>query len=168
MALHHLGLLALEADHDNDAAWSLNEHSLAITRRIGDRDLGGNVLIALVRIARARGEPARARASLAEAIVSHRNVGDVGQIAHMTYTLAAVDADAGQLEDAVRLAGTAAKVAEQLGVRVWPVILRERDACLEPARRVLGEERFAREWANGQAMTREQTADYALEDSRRE
>jgi len=45
------------------------------------------------------------------------------------------------------------------------VILRERDAWLEPARRALGDERFARDWQTGQAMTRDQALEYALEDS---
>jgi non-specific serine/threonine protein kinase len=54
MALHHLGLVSLEADADIDTAFSLNERSLTIGRRIGDRRFSGNALIAMARIARAR------------------------------------------------------------------------------------------------------------------
>jgi tetratricopeptide (TPR) repeat protein len=163
MALHHLGLLALEADAANDEAWSLNEQSLALFRQLGNRRLSANVLTAMGRVARARGDAAQARASLVEALISHRDVGDVGQLPHVMYTLAALDADAGRLDDAVRLAAAAAKLEENLGSRVWPVIVRERDAWLVPARRALGDESFARDWANGQAMTREQAVAYALE-----
>ena len=138
-----------------------------MARNLGDRRLAGNILCALARIARTRGDATRARASLAEALISHRAVGDVGQQAHMMYTLAALHADAGQLEDAVRLSAAAARVEEQLGIGVWPVIRRERDAWLEPARRALAAERFARAWEHGQAMTREQAFEYALEDSRK-
>ena len=48
------------------------------------------------------------------------------------------------------------------------MILRERDAWLEPARRALGDEGFARDWANGQSMTREQAVAYALEANSRD
>jgi hypothetical protein len=65
----------------------------------------------------------------------------------------------------VRLSGAASRVEEQLGVGVWPVIRSERDAWLEPARRALDAERFARAWENGEMMTREQAFEYALEDS---
>jgi hypothetical protein len=82
------------------------------------------------------------------------------------YTVAALDADAGRLEAAVRLAAAAANLEESLGVRAWPVIHHERDAWLEPARRALGEEQFARAWENGRAMTREQAPEFALDDSK--
>jgi hypothetical protein len=69
-----------------------------------------------------------ARALLGQALLLHQAVGDVGQQAVMLYLLAAVDAHAGRLEIAVRLAGAADRQQERLGVRVWPVICRERDA----------------------------------------
>jgi non-specific serine/threonine protein kinase len=166
MALHHLGLVSLEADADIDTAFSLNERSLTIGRRIGDRRFSGNVLIAMARIARARGQVDLARALLAEALELHRAVGDVGQQAHMMYTLAALDADDGRLDDAIRLAGAAARQEERLGVRVWPVIRRERDAWLEPARQAFGDEQFARAWESGRALSREQALEFALDDSK--
>jgi non-specific serine/threonine protein kinase len=165
MALHHLGLLYFEADADLGPALSLNEQALAIGRRIGDRRFSGNVLTALARIARARGQVDSARALLAESMMLHRAVGDTGQQAHMMYVLAAIDADAGRLELAVRLAGAADKQEERLGVRLWPVIRRERDAWLEPARHTLGDEPFARAWNSGRAMTREQALELAFDDS---
>ena len=166
MALHHLGLVYFEADANIETALSLNEQALTIGRRIGDRRFSGNVMTALARIARARGRLGLARASLADALVLHRAVGDVGQQAHMMYVLAAIDADAGRLEIAVRLAGAADKHEEQLGVRAWSVVCRERDAWLEPARSALGAEQFGRVWEEGRAMTREQALEFALDDSK--
>jgi tetratricopeptide (TPR) repeat protein len=163
MALHHLGLVFFEADANLDAALSLNEQALGIGRRIGDRRFSGNVLFALARISRARGQADLARAQLAEALLLHRAVGDAGIQPSMTYALAAIEADAGRLEIAVRLAGAADKQLEQLGVRLWPVLRRERDAWLEPARCVLDSEHFGRAWAAGRAMTREQALEFALE-----
>jgi predicted ATPase len=57
MALHHLGLLALEDDRDAEAAWSLNEQSLALYQHIGNRRMVGVVLGNMGRVARARGRP---------------------------------------------------------------------------------------------------------------
>jgi predicted ATPase/DNA-binding XRE family transcriptional regulator len=166
MALHHLGLVYFEADADIVTAWSLNERALTIGRRIGDRRFTGNVLSNMARIARARGNVDLARAALAEALLLHRAVGDVGQQAVQMYVLAAIDADAGLLDSSVRLAGAADRQEERLGVRVWPVIRRERDAWLEPARRALGDEQFARAWEDGWAMTREQALEFALDDTK--
>jgi non-specific serine/threonine protein kinase len=165
MALHHLGLVYFEADADIDTARSLNERSLAIGRRIGDRRFSGNVLCNMARIARARGQLDLARVMVAEAFTLHRAVGDVGQQAVQMYVLAAVDADARRLESAVRLAGAADRQEERLGVRVWPVIRREQDAWLEPARRAMGDAQFTRAWEAGRAMTREQSLEFALDDS---
>jgi tetratricopeptide (TPR) repeat protein len=163
MALHHLGLVFFEAEANIDTALSLNERALTIGRRFGDRRFSGNVLLALARISRARGQVDLARSLVAEALLLHRAVGHAGIQASMMYVLAAVEADAGRLEIAVRLAGAADKQEEQLGVRVWPVIRRERDAWLEPARRALSIEQFARAWEDGRAMTREQGLEFALD-----
>jgi len=163
MALHHLGLLALEADRDLDTAWSLNEESLALCRQIDDRRMIGVVRLALGRVARAQGDLGGARALVAEALRLHGQVGDVAIVPQMLYVLAALDADAGRLERAVRLAGAASALGENRGTRVWPVTLRERDAWLVPTRSVLADDIFERAWAEGQRMTREQAVTYALE-----
>jgi predicted ATPase len=165
MALHHLGLLAWEADRDGDVAWSLHEQSLALYRGQGNRRGVGVVLWGQARVARARGDAAGAHALVAEALTAHGEVGDTGVVPQMLYVLAALDADAGRLERAVRVAAASATWQESIGSRAWPVILRERDAWLGPARPALGDEAFARAWAEGQAMTREQAVAYALEGS---
>jgi len=62
----------------------------------------------------------------------------------------------------VELAGAASALATTLGTRLWPVVQRERDAWLERARHTLGDARFARLWAGGEAMSREQAVTYAM------
>jgi predicted ATPase/transcriptional regulator with XRE-family HTH domain len=165
MASHHLGLLDLEADRDVDVAWSRNEESLAYFRQIGNRRMAGVVLVAMSRVARLATDVARARTLIIEAIHAYGEVGDVGQIPQTLHVLASLDADAGQLTSAVRLAAAAAKLANFLGAAAWPVTLRERDAWLVPARATLGDADFARAWAEGQSMTREQAVAYALDRS---
>jgi non-specific serine/threonine protein kinase len=162
MALHHLGLLALEAEREAQTCWALNEESLALLQAVGDRRMIGVTLQAMGRAARAMGDRARARALIAEALALHTQVGDSGHVPQMLYHLAAIAAEGGQLERAVRVAASASKMSEEMGTRVWPVIQRERDAWLEPARGTLGYARFALAWESGQAMTREQAARAAL------
>lgn len=163
MALHHLGLLALEADRDLDAAWSLNEQSLALYRQLGNRRMAAVVVGNMGRVARARGDLAAARAELAESVVALSAIGDPGPIPQMLYTLAAVHADEGSLEGAIRLQAAATKLEEVVGTSVWPANRRESEGWLERARAVLGEASVTSAWAQGQAMTMERAVAYALE-----
>jgi ATP/maltotriose-dependent transcriptional regulator MalT len=153
MALHHLALIALEGESEFDRAWSLNEQSLALTRRIGDRRMEGNVLTGLSRVARARGDAARAGALAAEALIAFGAVGDRAAMTNPLYTLAALTADEGALDRAVRLAAATSRLQRLVGAHGWPSILRERDAWLTPARHALGEPAFNRAWADGEALT---------------
>jgi predicted ATPase/class 3 adenylate cyclase len=163
-ALLHLGLLTWEADRDGDTAWSLYEQSLALAQDTGDRRLAGYALSSMGSVARARGDAATTRALMAEALAISGELGEIAYEPHKLYVLAALNADAGRLDRAVRIAAAAVRLAESIGSRTWPSILRERDAWLEPARAALGGEAFARAWAAGQAMTRERAVAYALED----
>jgi non-specific serine/threonine protein kinase len=164
VALHHLGLLALEADRDYAAAWSLNEQSLELFRRSGNRRMVGIVLWALARVARARGDPAGARALLADALTALREVGDPMIVLMVLHTLAATEALAGRPERAVQVLAAATAMEERLGARVWPVLLDERDAWLGQARQALGAPGFARAWSTGQAMRGEEALADALAD----
>jgi non-specific serine/threonine protein kinase len=166
MALHHLGLLALEAEGEVELAWSLNEQSLALSRQLGNRRMAAVVLGNMGRVARAQGN--LARALLGETVTALRDVGDLGPMPQMLYTLAAVDADAGWFGRAVRLQAAAMQLEEVVGIRVWPANRRERDGWLEHARAAVGAARFAQAWAAGQAMTLEQAVAHALANNRRE
>lgn len=160
--LHHLGLLDLEADGDLDSAWTLNDQSLALYRQIGNRRMTGTVLGNMGRVARASGDLGAARALLAESVITIRDIGDLGLLPQMLYSLAAVDADGGQFEQAVTLQAAAAKLEETVGTQVWPANRRERDGWLGLAQAALGEQGFAGAWAQGRAMTVEQTIDAAI------
>lgn len=162
VSLHHLGLLALEVGRDYAEAWSLSEQGLLLARRIGERRLEGNVLIAMARVARAQGEAATARSLLSAALTAYREVGDPAVVPNLLYTWAAIAADGGRLERAVRLAGAAARVSELVGSQEWPTLLREVDSWLPAARRALGEQNFARAWVHGPAATLEVELEQAL------
>jgi predicted ATPase len=165
MATHILGLVALEADHDLEAAWSLNADSLALFQQIGNGRYIGIVRLAMGRVARARGDLDEARLLAAEALRLQLQVGDVGNISTRLHVLATIDADAGRLAQAVRLAAAASAMDETMGTRVPPVARHELQGWLAPARSTLGDDLFARCWAEGRAMTLEQAVAYALDEN---
>jgi predicted ATPase/transcriptional regulator with XRE-family HTH domain len=160
--LHHLGLLVLDADHDPDNALMLNGESLALYRQIGDSRMVAVLLGTLGRVARLRGSFTEARGLLVQAVTALRDLGDLAVLPQMLYTLAAVDADRGHLEHAVRLQAAAQHMEQSVGTEVWPVYLQERDSYLDMVRSALGEAVFAARWEEGHAMTPEQTMAYAL------
>jgi len=162
MAVHHLGLLALEGDRDAEAAWTLNEESLALFRELGNRRMIGVTLLAMGRAARLRGDAEQARALIGEALSLTMQVGDTGHLPQMLCHVGALEADAGHVERAVRLAACAITLNAREGTRLWPVVERERDAWLAEVRCRLGEERFAAAWAEGAALTRDQAVAEAL------
>ncbi len=162
IALHHLGLLALEAEQDYAAAWSLSDQSLKLQRQIGDRRLEGTVLVGMARVARGRGDLETAHRLLEEAWRAHQEVGDPGVLSHLMYTRAAVAADERAFEEAVRLASAAASLNDFLGSQQWPATLRDIEQWLPRARRALGDERFDRAWTEGQAPTLQQTIAQAM------
>jgi hypothetical protein len=94
----------------------------------------GNVLAGMGRVARARGDATRAHTLLAAALTALHDVGDVGAMPRVLYTRAALAADAGGFERAVRLAAAAAKLDEIVGSLEWPAVLRERDSWLGATR----------------------------------
>jgi predicted ATPase/transcriptional regulator with XRE-family HTH domain len=160
--LHHLGLLALEADNDLGNAWVLNDESLALYQQIGDSRMIAVLHGTLGRVARHRGAPLQARELLVESISALRDLGDLGLMPQMLYTLAAVDADFGHMERAVRLQAAAHHMEQVVGTEVWPVHRQERDSYLGMVRSALGEAAFAHMWEESHAMTPEQTMAYAL------
>jgi tetratricopeptide (TPR) repeat protein len=164
-ALHHLGLLALEADRDLEAAWTLSEQSLALYRQIGSRRQVAVVLESMGRVARARGQLLEARRLLVEGLSALWTIGDLGPLPQTLYALAAVDADSGQIERAVQLQVAAMEMEVTVGAQVWPVHRREHDGWWGMAATTLGGARLSWACAEGRAMSVEQVVAYALEKS---
>jgi hypothetical protein len=132
-------------------------------QQIGNQRQIGIVRLAMGRVARARGDLDEARLLAAEGLRLQAQVGDVANISTRLHVLAAIDADAGRFEQAVRLAAAASAMNEILGTRVSPASRHELEGWLASARSALGDDIFERAWAEGQTMTREQAIAYALE-----
>lgn len=162
IALHHLGLLALEAEQDYTSAWSLSEASLRVLADVGDQRLRGNVLIAMARVARARGHLSTARELVKQSWSAHQQVGDPTAFSILLSTLAGIAADEARFDEAVRLASAANRAMALLGSQEWPSLVRERQKWWDAARAALAPEAFDRAWSAGQTQTLQQVVAVGL------
>jgi predicted ATPase/DNA-binding CsgD family transcriptional regulator len=142
-----LGYVAL-ADGDLEGAAALLEESLAEFRELGDRWWALRGMCALGHVAARRGAHAAARLRFEQGLEVARELGDPMLEAACVEGLAGAHGPA----LAARLLGAAESLRELAGA-AWPAFVHadcERSA--DRARRALGGERFAAEWARGRAM----------------
>jgi tetratricopeptide (TPR) repeat protein len=150
---------------DRDLSRALLEPLLAEQRRLGV-PASSYVLYFLGMVAMAEKRMDAAQAYLREALVSGRESGDLANLAVIVEAVAGLAAVLGESERAARLGGAAEALRRLIGAPLPGVEQRKtRDRQLAPAREALGEEAFARAWADGQAMTLEQAVEYALQDA---
>jgi hypothetical protein len=163
-ALHHLGLLAADADRDTAAANRLLHQSLEMYRRLGLSRFSALLLQALGDLAISSGDRDRARPLLTESLQLMTQVTERLGLHLAVDSLAHVALDEGEAERAVRLAGAAARLRALRGTRDWPAVERRREAWLAVARQALPAATFSAAWAEGQAMTQDQAVAAALAD----
>jgi non-specific serine/threonine protein kinase len=160
-ALGALGNLARVRGDDNRAR-GFFEEALAVARRIGD---GGDVarhLGALGHLAWRRGDHARARALLREALVREIETG--GRVWACLFRLGLVAIAEGSAARGTRLLGAIDSFTRMRPGVYDPDEMADLHRSLAAARASLGETAFARAWAEGQALTREQAIAHALEE----
>jgi len=161
-SLGSLGRAArLQGDFAQAVEWL--EESLRLSRNIGDRWGAALALGNLGRVALAQRDHQRAAALFEESLVLSQSLTGSGRrVVYSLYHLGVVASELGQLERAGRLLGAAAVLQEAGGRAVSPLDLAERERQIAIVREVLGDERFAEVWADGQAMSLEQAIEYAL------
>jgi predicted ATPase/DNA-binding SARP family transcriptional activator/DNA-binding CsgD family transcriptional regulator len=162
-SLQCLGYAAL-LQGNYEQATALCEETLVVARELGSAgvEIMPETLINLGLAARARGEHKRAIAFLEEALTIAQ---EAGRKASVINALEGIAGSAGALEDnarAARLWGAAETAREVIGV----VLPRGERALHEPhlaaARPRLGERKWEEALAEGQAMSLEEAAEYAL------
>jgi hypothetical protein len=121
-------------------------------------------LIALGRVMRVRGD------ALQSALLLEEGLGLFLELGHKLGTATALEglaelAAAENAERAARLFGAANAVREAVGAPLPPVDCRARERVRAAIHAQLAEEAFARTWAEGQVMSLEQAASYALTDT---
>ena len=161
--LANLGILAgFRGDHTR--ARACLEESIAILRKARALAALGVYLFNQGYFEGLAGSYARGVELLHESLRLLQRQGHGPRLAWALYYLGVVEVRCGLLARGVRLmaAGSGA------GPSVWGAkrqrIEHEPEAALRAARAELGEEAFARAWAEGQAMSLEQAVEYALQD----
>lgn len=112
-----------------------------------------------------RGEYARAQSLYAEVFEAAAEVGDVQTISDGLAILGRFALLQDAPERAARLLGAGKALNDTVGFHEKSSARTNRDHAIEDARRALPQAAFAAAWAEGQAMTAEQAAAYALEET---
>jgi non-specific serine/threonine protein kinase len=160
-ALHLLGLAAhIAADYA--AAQAYYDRSLQIRQRLGYQE-GISILHHLLGIAAFReGDLVQAHARYREALAINRDLGSPWHVLVLLADFSSLAAAQGQPERAVRLAGAAQAMSEWYQAPPIPLteaLLAEGLALARPA---LGEAGYAAAWAEGRALSLEQSIAEAL------
>ncbi|MBI3460793.1 tetratricopeptide repeat protein, partial [Candidatus Acetothermia bacterium] len=167
VSLSGLGDMAM-AQSDYSAAQSLHEQSLAITRELGDKQNMATSLNNLGYVAIAQGDYAAAQRFCEEGLSLRQEIGDKWGLAYSFEGIAKMACmQQAHVERAARLFGAAEALRQ---VICSPLLPSERisygyDHDVATLRTALGEEAFAKAWAEGRAMTLDQVIAYALGES---
>jgi predicted ATPase len=149
---------------DLEAALVLHQEALAMWRDLGERRHLAWALDMLALTYFERGDAAAARPFVQECLPIFGELGDRGGVIQALWgcvQLAAATTPA----RAVRVAGGASALAEQLGMPPFYACSMDCKRCLALARHALTEPAFAQAWAAGRALTLEQAIAEALEAS---
>jgi predicted ATPase/class 3 adenylate cyclase len=161
-ALYDLGAVAW-AQGDYDRAVERYEESLAIGREIGGKYTIASALHGLGKVACSRRDFDRAAALYGEALALWRETGHRGGAIYTLADIAALAVLERHPESAARLLGAAEANYQQFRFFVSPRERDGHDGNLAAVRAALGEDVFAKIYAEGQAMTLEQAMADALE-----
>ncbi len=163
--LHHLGMIAGDAHHDNDAARRLLEESLQTYRALEFPRFVALVLHSLGKVALAEADLDRANDYLQQSLTGMRQVGEKLGIHGVLDAFGQLASAQGRTERAVRLAGAADRLRATSGTQSWPVEQRTRAQWLGTARQTLDEPTYQAARDQGQTMSREEAIAYALEEA---
>ena len=160
-SLHKLGVVAYHQG-DYARARSLYQQSLALGRQFGFKRLIAGSLYRLALVYHEQGEYAQARSLHAESLALSRELENRIAVAHSLEGMARLSAATSDGMRAARLWG-AAEVMSGVQDTVVPPDERTRyQQEIAATRTQLGNGAFAAAWAEGQAMSLEEAADYAM------
>jgi predicted ATPase/DNA-binding XRE family transcriptional regulator len=161
-ALHHLGMIAADANADLAIAETLLGESLTLYESLGLPRFIALVQLSLGDVATARQDHSRAHQLLSEGLSGMRRVGERLGIHGALDSLAGLAAGEHHWSRAVTLAAAAEQLRTTTGSRSWPVVERRRNRWLACARDTLSDQEFSSARAQGTALTLEQAVSYAL------
>jgi tetratricopeptide (TPR) repeat protein len=163
-ALHHLGMIAADADDDLVTADRLLNESLTRYRSLGLPRFIALLQLSLGDVAGAQQDYPRAQRLLADGLTGMRQVGEKLGIHGALDSLARLAARRGGWARAVTLAAAAEQLRRATGSRSWAVVERHRGEWLASARDRLDDGEFSSAWLRGEALTAELAVRYALDE----
>jgi len=170
-ALNNLGDVALRQG-DVARATACQEESVAVRRALGNEEGLAVSLAGLGDIARAEGDDRRAAQTYAESLTLLRASDDTILVIPLLEKIAALASFGGDpsarrradvLTRAAQLFGAAARLREEIGASLLPMVRRENERDVATVRTALGEEAFAAAWRQGQSLSRERAISAALD-----
>jgi predicted ATPase len=160
-SLNYEGDVAREQGDSADAL-ALYEKSLAIFRELGDRWGIAGTLADLGSLAREQRNFSGAHAVHRESIGIFQELNHKRGIARLLECFACTAAAQGQAERALRLAGAAAGLRQNIGAPLTPAEQAKLEALLDPARKELTNPAGATSWLEGWDMPIEKAIDEVL------
>ena len=147
---------------DTAAARTLYEQSLAIFRELGDRWGIAGILADLGSLAREQRDYLRAHSLYRESIIIFEELDHKRGMARLLECFACSEAAQDHAERALRLAGAAAALRQNIGVPLTPAEQVKLEASLDPARRGLSNAAGATAWLEGWALPVEKAIEEVL------
>jgi non-specific serine/threonine protein kinase len=137
---------------------------LALSREVGERQTLCAALYTLATLAQAEHDHERARDLFEEGLTLSAEVGNEADVAHCLEGLASIAAAEGSIARAARLWGAEEVLLEKIEAAVYTYVPDRslHRSQVAAARSQLDEKTFEAAWAEGRAMTPEQTIEYAL------
>jgi tetratricopeptide (TPR) repeat protein len=144
-------------ERDYQQAAALFEESLALYEELGNKPGVARLLRILGKMGCDKGDYGQAEAYLKESLVLMQEIKNRKGIASVLEGFATLTVAQQQARLAARLLGVTEVLREDIGAPVPFDERAEYEKTVAAARKVLGEEAFAREWAEGRATPMEQT-----------
>ena len=135
--------------------------SLTLFRDAGYYPGLGLALSSLANLSRAEGDYAQAEDLFRESLTVDAGFQDRRTASHRLWFWGILEARSGAHDRGVRLLSAGARHGVY-GTSLYPADREDAEAALAAARSALGEEAFARAWAEGREMSLEQAVEHAL------
>ena len=141
---------------------ALIEEGVTLYREVGDKNGIAWSLEALGVVLALQGDYERAQPLFEESLTLSREMGLKFKTAYILEGLAPVAVAEGQPEQAARLFGAAQSLRETIGSSLSPAEREEYDQGVAAVRTGLGEDEFAKAWAEGRKMSMDEAIEYGL------
>ncbi len=156
------------AEGDDASARPLLTESLTIFRRFGNKEGVSANLNSLGAVAYGEGDFAAARSHFAEALATSQELQEKTIISFALEGFAALAAESGDAKRAVRLAGAADELREQVGFEIEPYERRFRECYLSQLKAKMDEDTFAKLYEQGRKLKLEEAVALCLQENNSE